>query len=62
MLSDFNATETCSDFYNLLFRISKRSKSKRSNKSETWRYQIKSKLKQHPLIVMEFSVIFDTYM
>jgi hypothetical protein len=60
MLSDFNATETGSDFYNL--RISKRSKSKRSNKSEGWRYQTKSKLKQHPLIVMEFSVIFDTYM
>ena len=57
MLSDFNATETCLDFYNLRFRISKP-----SNKSEGWRYQTKSKLKQHPLIVMECSVISDAYM
>jgi hypothetical protein len=57
MLSDFNATETCSDFYNLRFRISKR-----SNKSEGWRRKTKSKLKQHPFIVMKFSVTFETYM
>ncbi len=29
---------------------------------EGWRYQIKSKLKQHLFIVTEFSLIFDTYM
>jgi hypothetical protein len=57
MLSDFNATETCLDFYNLRFRISKP-----SNKSEGWRYQTKLKLKQRPLIVMECSVISDAYM
>ena len=51
ILVDFNAAETCSDFCTLCFRISKQ-----SNKSEDWPCQTKSKLKQHPLVVVEYSV------
>jgi hypothetical protein len=60
MLGDFNVAETCSDFCNLRFRISKRSKFKQSNKLGLVRSN-KIKIKTKPARFDGMFCLFHVY-